>query len=76
MDEIGIQLGGGRKGSGEVYLFSETDKSRYLQTSDNIQLVTIIESVCADGSAPVRPCFVFPGSKACRSWYEVDPAIL
>jgi hypothetical protein len=52
-DEIGIQLGGGRKGTGELYFFATRDKSHYKIKSDDLELVTILESICADGTAPI-----------------------
>ncbi|KAJ8584219.1 hypothetical protein M405DRAFT_747439 [Rhizopogon salebrosus TDB-379] len=72
VDEIGVQLGGGRKGTGEQCLFAHMDKSRYKIKSDDLELVTILESVCADGTAPVKPCFVFAGTNHCDTWYEED----
>ncbi|KAI0311471.1 hypothetical protein OF83DRAFT_1036691, partial [Amylostereum chailletii] len=46
-DEIGIQMGGGRKGTGELFFFATRDKAKYKIKSDNLELVTIIESICA-----------------------------
>jgi hypothetical protein len=76
MDEIGIQLGGGRKRNGEVYFFPSADKSRYIQRSDNLELITVIESICGDGSAPVKPCFIFSGVKMCEEWFNNEDGIL
>ncbi|KAI0344631.1 hypothetical protein BDW22DRAFT_1406244 [Trametopsis cervina] len=75
-DEIGMQLGGGRKGSGELYFFAAADRSRYLQQSDSLELITILESICGDGSASVKPCFVFAGVRMYEEWFEVDSEIL
>ncbi|THU84575.1 hypothetical protein K435DRAFT_687196, partial [Dendrothele bispora CBS 962.96] len=76
MDEKGIQLGGGRKGSQEKYFFARDDKIMYRLQSDELQLVTVLDVVCADGSADVKPCFVFSGTTKCREWFEVDDDIL
>ncbi|KAG2740592.1 hypothetical protein P692DRAFT_201669507, partial [Suillus brevipes Sb2] len=46
----------------------------YKFKSDNLELVTIIECVCADGTA-LQPAFVFSGVHHCPSWWNVDPAI-
>jgi hypothetical protein len=46
MDEVGIQRGGGRKNSRELFLFSSTDKARYKLKSDDLELTTILE-VCS-----------------------------
>ncbi|TFY78017.1 hypothetical protein EWM64_g5991 [Hericium alpestre] len=70
MDKIGIQLGGGHKGTGEQFFFAIKDKSKYQIKSDDLELVTILESVCADGTAPIKPCFVFSSVKMCESWFE------
>jgi len=56
-DEIGCQIGGGRKDTGELYLFPTRDQSRYKIKSDDLELVTILETICADGTSTVKPCF-------------------
>ena len=62
MDEKGVQMGGGQKGTCTKYFFSWDDKMQYKLQSDDLQLVTIINCICADGTADVGPGFVFPGS--------------
>ncbi|KAJ7026495.1 hypothetical protein C8F04DRAFT_966364, partial [Mycena alexandri] len=64
-DEIGIQIGGGRKGSGEQFFYGTNDLSKYKISSEDLELVTILETVCLDGAAPVPPCFVFQGVNMC-----------
>ncbi|KZV68422.1 DDE-domain-containing protein [Peniophora sp. CONT] len=52
MDEIGSQMGGGRNGGkSELFFFSEEDQMRYGINSDNLELFTAIETICADGTA-------------------------
>ncbi|KAI0313993.1 hypothetical protein OF83DRAFT_1030323, partial [Amylostereum chailletii] len=75
-DEIGIQLGGGCGGNGLLYFFAVRDKLKYRLKSDDLELVTVLETVCADGTAPVKPCLVFSGVNRCESWYEEDDDIL
>jgi hypothetical protein len=75
-DEIGIQLGGGRKGSGEQFFFGAADRSKHKITSDDLELVTILETVCADGSSSVKPCFAFAGVKMCEEWFVDEEDIL
>ncbi|KDQ06448.1 hypothetical protein BOTBODRAFT_121535, partial [Botryobasidium botryosum FD-172 SS1] len=58
MDEKGLQLGGGRKGSKRKFLYSRTQREKARIKSDNLELVTVIEAVCCDGSAPIQPGFV------------------
>jgi hypothetical protein len=77
-DELGIQLGGGRSTGLRKYLFQVKDKANYRIKSDDLELVTILETICADGTATVMPLFVFSGKGAqCSEWYEgVDERIL
>jgi len=70
MDEKGIQMGGGRKGTRTKYFFGSDDKMQYKLQSDDLQLVTVIEVVCADGTADIGPGFVFPGVTKHRSWFS------
>jgi len=60
MDEKGLQLGGGRKGDGQKYFYSREDRGNYKIRSAELELVTVIESCCADGTA-FMPGFVFAG---------------
>ncbi|KAJ3757397.1 hypothetical protein EV360DRAFT_46105, partial [Lentinula raphanica] len=76
MDEMGVQMGGGRKNSQRKYFFSRQDKKMYRQHSDDLQLITIIDCICADGTAPITPAFVFPGSRMFKEWTEVLEDIL
>ncbi|KIL58603.1 hypothetical protein M378DRAFT_86304 [Amanita muscaria Koide BX008] len=53
MDEKGIQMGGGRKNNGKGYFYLRDYRNRYRISSDNLELVTVIECVSAAGdSAP------------------------
>lgn len=70
MDEKGIQLGGGRNQSSEKGFFSADDTARYKLHSDNLELVTMLECVCADGSSLV-PGFIFSGTTFEKEWFEV-----
>jgi hypothetical protein len=76
MDEKGIQVGGGRKNSREKFFFAQSDKMMYQKRSDNLQLVTVIDCICADGTAEIRPAFVFSGMTKFPEWLEVDEKIL
>ncbi len=74
MDEKGIQLGGGRKGDGQKYFFSHEDHGNYTIRSAELELVTVIESCCADGTA-FKPGFVFAGKSVDADNIEVDDDI-
>ncbi|KIL54744.1 hypothetical protein M378DRAFT_91977 [Amanita muscaria Koide BX008] len=53
MDEKGIQMGGGRKNNGKGYFYLRDHRNRYRISSDNLELVTVLECVSAAGeSAP------------------------
>jgi hypothetical protein len=60
LDENGTQEGGGRKNLTAQFAFDVEDTNRVRQRSDSLKTVTIIDCVCADGSAMV-PGFVFTG---------------
>jgi hypothetical protein len=70
MDEKGIQMGGGRKGTRTKYFYAKDDSMQYKLQSDDLQLVTVIEVVCADGTADIGPGFVFPGTTKHREWFS------
>jgi hypothetical protein len=67
-DEIGIQIGGGRKGSGEQFN-DHNDRLRYQISSEDLKLVTILESLCYNSTANIPPCFVFQGVNMCPEWF-------
>ncbi len=75
MDEKGVQRGGGRKSAQRKYFVSRHARANYKYRSANLELITIIECVCADGTA-LKPGFVFPGKEFCPEWFEVDPEIM
>ena len=70
MDEKGIQMGGGWKGTRTKYFFATEDKMKYKLQSDKLQLVMVIQAICADGTAEIRPGFVFPGTTKHHEWFE------
>ena len=51
MDEKGIQMGGGRKNSGKMYFYLRVHRNRYWISSDNLELVMVIECVSAAGES-------------------------
>jgi hypothetical protein len=56
MDEKGIQMGGGQKNDGKKYIFLKGQQQKYQLRSDNLELVTVLECVSADGGI-VPPSF-------------------
>jgi hypothetical protein len=71
MDEKGIQLGGGRKGDGTQYLFARDQKHKVRLKSDNLELVTLIECVSAEGCY-LTPTFIFSGTTFCLDWMNEE----
>ncbi|CDO68229.1 hypothetical protein BN946_scf184870.g3 [Trametes cinnabarina] len=69
MDEKGIQLGGGRSRGRRKGYYDSADRARYQVGSDNLELVTVIECVSADGAA-LKPGFIFQGSTCELDWWD------
>lgn len=57
MDEKGLQIGGGRSTSRRKHIFGLLQKAQYKLKHDCLELMTIIECICADGFA-MKPTFV------------------
>lgn len=65
----GIQCGNRKQGR-QKYFFGCEDCARYKLRSDNLELVTIIHCVCANGSKLV-PTFIFQGGQTFHvEWFE------
>lgn len=68
MDEKGLQIGGGRSTSRRKHIFGLLQKAQYKLKHDCLELMTIIECICADGFA-MKPTFVHqPGDVG--FWWE------
>jgi Tc5 transposase-like DNA-binding protein len=75
MDEKGVQHGGGHKSQAQKYLIPHTKRPKYKLQSANLELVTIIECVAADGGS-ISPGIIFEGKQQYeKAWFEVDPKI-
>lgn len=70
MDEKGIQLGVGNRS--RPVLVDRDQKSIQSIQPGNRELVTIIECLCADGSA-LHPTVIFEGVRRDLRWGEVNP---
>jgi hypothetical protein len=75
MDEKGCQRGGGKRGTRRKYLYSRKQRAKYKHRSANLELITIIEAICADGT-DLKPGFVFPGSSFSPEWFDNHPDIV
>jgi len=69
MDEKGCQLGGGRKQGRRKYLFGKGSRGRYRIRDANLELATVVECVCADGTA-LKPYIIFKGKRIQRDWFQ------
>ena len=70
MDEKGVQMGGGRKGRNQKYFFSTGQNDRTHLQDGNLQLMTIIECICADGTI-IPPGFILEGKQGfCPEWFN------
>ena len=69
MDEKGCQRGGGRRMQAIKYLVPRNRRPQYKLRSANLELVTIIECVSADGES-LSPGFIFPGKEFHPEWYR------
>lgn len=74
MDEKGCQRGGGRRMQAIKYFIPQSRRPHYKLQSANLELVTIIECVCADGTS-LPPGFVFAGKEFHPEWFQVDDDI-
>jgi hypothetical protein len=76
MDEQGIQMGGGRKRTGRKYFFRRHDRQRYRKRAADLELVTVIDIVCADGTKLI-PGIVHCGSNTYEmDWFKAHPELL
>ena len=69
-DEKGLQTGSWKIDQKKCLVPLETPNTVKIQ-SDNLQLVTIIECVTAEGVV-FDPVFVFPGEGHFESWYDIE----
>jgi hypothetical protein len=75
MDEKGVQRGGGRKAQARKFLVPRSKHPKYKLRSANLELVTIVDCVAADG-AYLSPAIIFEGKQQYeRAWFDVDPKI-
>ena len=69
-DETGRQMGGGRKRTSRKYFTATGDHTKYKARDGNLELVTVIEACCTDGSM-LDPGFIFAGTgNYTTEWFE------
>lgn len=76
MDEKGCQRGGGHRIQNQKFVICGSKRVQYRVQSANLELITIIECVAADGTN-IKPAFIFPQKKSSleEDWVNVDPEI-
>lgn len=63
-------MGGGRKRTGRKYFTATGDRTKYKARDGNLELVTVIEACCTDGSM-LDPGFIFAGTgNYMTEWFE------
>jgi hypothetical protein len=75
MDEKGCQRGGGKTRGRRKGFYSRKQRAKFKHRSANLELITIIEAICADGTE-LKPGFVFPGSSFSPEWFDNHPDIV
>ena len=65
MDESGIRIG---CPTGEIVIVPTEVKELYTGSPENRKSLTIIETICADGSVPPPPVVICPGEKIMENW--------
>ena len=63
MDEKGCQRGGGRRIRNQKFIICNGKLVQYRVQSANLELITIIECISADG-AHIKPGFIFPQKRS------------
>jgi len=75
MDEKGVQCGGGRRALAQKFLVSCTKRPKYKLRSANLELITIVDCVAANGGY-LSLAIIFKGKQQYEwAWFEVDPKI-
>lgn len=70
-DEKGIQRGTAKRRSRQKYIVPRNRRPKYKKQSANLELITIMECVSADGVA-LDPGFIFPGKTFDPAWFDRD----
>jgi len=67
MDESGVRVG---CPTGETVIVLTEIKELYTASPENRKSITIIETICADGSPPLPPVVICPGEKIMEDWVQ------
>jgi len=67
MEESGVKI---RYPTGEIVVVPTEVKELYTASPENRKSLTIIETICADGSTPHPPVVICPGEKIMENWIQ------
>ncbi|PWW71737.1 hypothetical protein C7212DRAFT_231846 [Tuber magnatum] len=67
MDESGVRVG---CPTGEIVIVPTHVKELYTASPENRKSITIIETICTDGSPPLPPVIICPGEKIMDEWIQ------
>ena len=67
MDESGMRID---CPTGEIIVVLMEIKELYTASPENHKSITIIETICADGSQPLLPVVICPGEKIMENWIQ------
>ena len=67
MDESGVRIG---CPTGEIVVVPMEIKELYTASPENRKSITIIETICANGSKPLPPVVICPGEKIMENWIQ------
>ena len=75
MDKKGVQRGGGWKAQAQKYFVPHSKRPKYKLRSGNLELITIVKCVCANGTW-IYPGIIFQGKSHYETaWFEVHEKI-
>jgi len=69
MDESGVRVG---CLTGEKVIVPTTVKELYTATPENRKSISIIETICLDGSLTLAPVVICPGEKIIEAWVHTN----
>jgi len=67
MDESGVRVG---CPTGGTVIVPTEIKELYTASPENCKSITILETICADGSPPLPPVVICPGEKIMEHWVQ------
>ncbi|EIW83892.1 hypothetical protein CONPUDRAFT_99488 [Coniophora puteana RWD-64-598 SS2] len=72
LEDLGTVLDACQKEDEVLHFHAVRDKAKSWLQCDDLQLVTSLGVTCADGTAPLKPCFVLQSKAHSEGWCEED----